>query len=302
MLVRHVIYAVALATGVVACNKAGDSVSSPSKAATKSPTTTTKSSPVSSLSFTSLTPTTIYTSDGGTNNCSTFKVTGTDSAGTVVSAATVDMTISGVTDISTVGQLSTPLVTDSDGIVTGTFCAGSAENKVILIATSGTVKANSGTILVTKKPTYLLSYRNSDFDTNSVKPKELLNLNLLDSGPNDCGNIYFQLKKVDTPISSVSIKFISDFGYPAGSKLRGRASTDTPYEADPVTQKNFLSYTATSDTDGIFKVPVCAGQLPGSFIVFANYVDPDGRNDYVKSPTISVSSGVANLIDIGEPI
>ena len=299
MLVRHVIYAVALTTGVVACNKAGDSVSSPSKAATKSPTTTTKSSTVSSLSFTYLTPTTIYTSDGGTNNCSTFKVTGTDSAGTAVSAATVDMTISGVTDISTVGQLSTPLVTDSDGIVTGTFCAGSTETKVVLIATSGTVKANSGTILVTKKPTYALAYRNSDFDANSIKPKELLNLNLLDSGPNDCGNIYFQLKKVDTPIGGVSIKFQSDFGYPAGAKLRVKSSTDTPYEADPATQKNFLSYTATSDADGIFKVPVCAGQVPGSFIVFANYTDPDSRSLYVKSPTISVSSGVANLIDIG---
>ena len=281
------------------CNQAANK-SDGSSSTTKVPSPSTTSQTLASIRFETLTPSSVYTSEAGTNNCAAFTVSATDSDKKPIENVSIDITLAGVdaAGLAEWGKLSSKVVTDSSGAASGTFCAALKLGNVILVATSGKLTANSGVVSVTKKPFYTLTYRNSDFDQVSPKPAEVLNLNLLDSGPNDCGSVYFVLKKLEEPVANVALKFKSDFGYPAGAKLRMRASTDTPYEVDPQTQKSFLSYTATSDTDGILKVPVCAGQLPGSFIVFANYTDEFGKSHYVKSPTISVSSGVANLLNL----
>ena len=281
------------------CNQATRQTGGSGKPTTKTQPTT-EVVTVDSLTFGSVSSTTIYTSDAGTNNCVSFKVTALSSSKAAVPNASIAVSLAGVeaSATSTWGQLSTPITTGTDGVASGTFCAATTTGSVTFVAESGSAKANSAVVTITTKPSFTFSYRNSDFDSNSPKPTETLNLNLLDSGPNDCGNIYFQLTKLKDPVSGVSLKFKSDFGYPAGAKLRARTSSDTPYETDTTTQKTFLSYTATSDTDGLFKIPVCSGQLPGSLIVYAYYTDEYGKTSYAKSPTISISSGIANLTSL----
>jgi hypothetical protein len=284
---------------LLGCNQAANKSNS-SSSTNKVPPSSTTSQTLASIKFETLTPSSVYTSDAGTNNCAAFRVSATDTDKKPIENVSIDITLAGVdaAGLAEWGKLSSKVVTDSSGVASGTFCAALQLGNVILVATSGKLTSNSGVVTVTKKPFYTLTYRNSDFDQVSPKPAEVLNLNLIDSGPNDCGSVYFLLKKLEEPVANAALKFKSDFGYPAGAKLRVRASTDTPYEVDTQTQKSFLSYSATSDTDGILKVPVCAGQLPGSFIVFANYTDEYGKSHYVKSPTISVSSGVANLLNL----
>jgi hypothetical protein len=278
------------------CNQSAKPASSP----TKTPAQTTSAPPapavVSSLVFDSLSATTIYTSDAGSNNCTTFSLLAKSDSKLPVENASIVVSLVGVKDeeLSTFGQLSTPLTTGNDGKATGSFCGAMKIAKVKLYAVSGTVKANSAEISIITKPFYSFTYRNSDFDSASPKPTESLQLNLLDSGPNDCGNIYFQLLKVKDPVPNATITFRSDYGYPAGSKLRPR-TTNGSFETDATTGKTFLSYSATSDADGVFKIPVCAGQIPGSFIVYAYYTDEYAKVSYAKSPTVVISSGIANL-------
>ncbi len=281
---------------LTSCNQPSKPVASTQK----TPAQTTSSPPAptvaSSLVFDSLSATTIYTSDAGTNNCTTFSLLAKSDSKLPVENASIVVSLAGVKDeeLSSFGQLSTPLTTGSDGKATGSFCGAMKIAKVKLYAVTGTIKANSAEISIVTKPFYSFTYRNSDFDSTSAKPTELLQLNLLDSGPNDCGNVYFQLLKVKDPVPNVTMTFKSDYGYPAGTKLRPRSVAGS-FETDATTGRTFLSYSATSDSDGVFKVPVCSGQLPGSFIVYAYYTDEYAKVSYAKSPSLIISSGIANL-------
>lgn len=281
---------------LTSCNQPSKPVASPQKTPAQTTSTPTAPAVVSSLVFDSLSATTIYTSDAGSNNCTTFSLLAKSDSKAPVENASIVLSLVGVKDeeLSSFGQLSTPLTTGSDGKATGSFCGAMKIAKVKLYAVSGTVKANSAEISIITKPFYSFTYRNSDFDSASTKPTESLQLNLLDSGPNDCGNMYFQLLKVKDPVPNATITFKSDYGYPAGSKLRPR-TTNGSFETDATTGKTFLSYSATSDADGVFKIPVCAGQIPGSFIVYAYYTDEYAKVSYAKSPTLVISSGIANL-------
>lgn len=285
-----------------ACNKpaspSGSSRTTPPPSTTT--TTTKEDTTLASLSFQPLSTTSVYTSEAGTNNCVSFAVKGLTDKNTPAKGASINISLLGVAteELKDWGILSSPVTVGDNGLAEGTFCAAMKTGKRTLIAESGKLKANSGEITISTKPFYTFEYRNSDFDYTSDKPKEVLKLNLLDSGPNDCGNVFFQLKKLDNPVAGVTIKFKSDFSYPAGTKFRPKASNEISYETDPTNNQKFLSYTATSDTDGLFKIPLCAGQLPGAVIVYADYTDEYGKFSQAKSPPISISSGVANLSTI----
>jgi hypothetical protein len=252
---------------------------------------------VATLAFETLSTSSLYTSDAGTNNCATFTLTAKTKDNTVAAGAIVTVSIVGVAtaELAEYGTLTSSLTIDENGQGSGNFCAAKKVASIILVAQADGVQVNSGAINIEIMPEYSLSYRDSDFDSNTSKPKDSILANLFDSGPYDCGNLYFRLTKLDSPVKDASVKFKSDFGYPAGAKLRPRSSTDTPYETDTLTQKKYLSYSATSDTDGIFSIPFCSGQVPGSMIVMGSYTDEYGKSHTVKSPPISISSGTANL-------
>ena len=294
--------AVALAF-VTSCQQNAPDSGATSRTGTK---TNTSSAADIALSFASTSPTAIYTSDAKTNLCSTFSVLAKSSTGTPAAGIKINLSLSGVSseDLVTWGTLPASLTTSADGLVSGQFCSASKVGTAILVATykdaSGkSSTANSSPIQITLKPLYTLTYKGSNLASLGAAVTDPIKMNLFDSGPNDCGNLEFSLQRGDEPLADVELKFQSDFGYPSGTKLRLRASTDQPYEIDSQTQRKFLSYTAKSNSDGVFNVPICAGSLPGSLIVFANYVDSFGKTIYVKSPSITVGAGFASLLNLG---
>lgn len=248
-------------------------------------------------------PALIFVSDAKTNNCATITVRASSKADNKsLSGVAINLGISGIAapEYASWGRFPDSLTTGEDGKATGSFCAALKVGTVIL---TGTFKdsiaevstANSNPIQITLKPSFTLSYRGSNLATTGGAVTDPIPMNLFESGPNDCGNLEFLIKKSDDPMEGVQLKFQSGFNYPVGTKLRSRSSTDQAFEIDPLTQQKYLSFTATSDADGILRVPICSGSFPGSLTVSATYVDAYEKTITVKSPTITVGSGFANL-------
>jgi hypothetical protein len=288
---------------VTSCQKNAADSGATSRTGTK---TTSSTSTDTTLSFESTTPTTLYTSEVKTNYCSAFVVKAKNSAGESVSGVKIELSLSGVSaeEVATWGTLPATLTTGADGLASGQFCSASKVGTAILVANykdaaGKSSTANSSPIQITLKPLFTLTYKGSNLATLGAAATDPIKMNLFESGPSDCGNIEFSLKKGEDPLADVQLKFQSDLGYPSGTKLRLRASTDIPYEVDAQTQRKFLSYTATSNSDGVFTIPICAGSLPGGLIVYANYTDAFGKVIYVKSPSITVGAGFASLLNLG---
>jgi len=288
---------------VTSCQKNPADSGATSRTGTK---TNSSTSTDTTLSFESTTPTTLYTSEVKTNYCSTFIVKAKNSAGASVSGVKIELSLSGVSkeEVATWGTLPATLTTGADGLASGQFCSASKVGTAILVANykdaaGKSSTANSSPIQITLKPLYTLTYKGSNLTTLGAAATDPIKMNLFESGPSDCGNIEFSLKMGEDPLADVQLKFQSDLGYPSGTKLRLRASTDIPYEVDAQTQRKFLSYTATSNSDGVFTIPICAGSLPGGLIVYANYTDAFGKTIYVKSPSITVGAGFASLLNLG---
>lgn len=269
-------------------------------------TTTTAPSTLKAANVTismSAAPASIFISDAKTNNCAKITVQATSKADNKgLSGVLLNLEISGVSaaDSPSWGSFPRSLTTGEDGKATGSFCAAS---KVGTVVFTGTFKdslaevstANSNPIQITLKPAFTLSYKGSNLATTGSAITDPIPMNLFESGPNDCGNLEFLLKKSDDPMAGVQLKFQSGINYPVGTKLRSRSSTDQAFEIDPTNQQKYLSFTATSDADGIFRVPICSGSFPGSLTVSATYIDAYEKTITVKSPTITVGSGFANL-------
>jgi hypothetical protein len=269
-------------------------------------TNNTKGTSSFQVAFTSTNPLIIYTSEAKTNNCTTFSIKASDTEGKAVAGVKLEFSLAGVADAEKAlwGTLPVALTTAADGQVSGSFCAASKIGTAIIVASykdasDKVATANSSPIEITVKPLYTLTYNGSNLTSLGAKVSDPISMNLFESGPNDCGNLEFILQKSDEPLADVQLKFQSDFGYPSGTKLRTRSSSEQSFETDPQTQRKFLSYNATSDANGIFSIPICAGSLPGSLVVFANYTDAFGKKIYVKSPSITIGSGFASLLNLG---
>jgi hypothetical protein len=299
---RGWILSLCIASILVGCQQSGSQHGSPAKSGTpQTPTSALKAANVN-LSM-SAAPASIYIADAKTKNCSTITVQATSkSDNKSLAGVVVNLALSGVAtaEVATWGSFPVSVTTGEDGKATGTFCAAMKVGTAILVGTykdslAEISTANSNPIDITLKPAFTLSYKGSNLTTIGATVTDPIPMNLFESGPNDCGNLEFIIKKSDEPMAGVQLKFQSGFNYPTGTKLRSRSSTDQAFEVDPSTQLKFLSFTATSDSNGILRIPICSGSFPGSLTVSATYIDAYEKTINVKSPTITVGSGFANL-------
>jgi len=275
--------------------------------APKAPTVTTSSSQqLSSVAFSSLTPSNIWTAAAKSNNCSAFTVTALDDKKSGLANVAINLSLVGVSDdqLATWGKLSTPITTGASGTAIGTFCAADQVGQVVIVANATdpvnsklVVKANSGPVKITLKPVYTLNFTRTDLPRAGSLATDAVKIDLFESGPNDCGKLYFQLKKLEDPVVGVQLKFRSDYGYPAGVKLSAKSAAQFA-ETDPVTNKKFLSFTASTDEGGLVAVPICAGSLPGSLFVFTDYTDEFGNIIHAQTPTIVIGAGFANFLNL----
>jgi hypothetical protein len=255
----------------------------------------------SSLEFNSF-ATDLYTAESADNSCVTFKVT-SKANGEVVADVGIILSIiaNSATTAEEKGKV-TPAsgVTDAQGAFEASYCAGKAEGTVTVVAKAGAVSVNSALITLKKKPNYSFAYTGSDTPA-SLGPDgasvNALNLNLIDSGPQDCTFLYFKLQRTGQPVVGATIAFHTQTDFPKGVKLSKRADP-LATELNPVNGKKMATFAGVSSTSGEFAVPVCTGSSLGSVSVSGSFIDPEtGRVLTASAPVIRITSGTTSYVN-----
>lgn len=269
------------------------STSSSTGTSTSSSTTTTQTP--SSITAGTLAANNVNTSDSLQNNCVSVSFTVLASDSTPIAGATINFgisVISGGNSPSDMGTLTPASVaTDTSGKASTSFCAALALGSVSITGQVGILSANSGVISVTRVSNYTFTavadILGAALNTNVV------NLNLMNSGPVPCSTLYFQLKQNSVGVSGASATFSSAPNFPTGLKLarlNDTGSTSTDLTTGHVTAVT----TVTSDSNGVFTVPVCAGTALGSTSISGSYTDNINITTTVAGPTIYVNSGLTS--------
>ena len=205
--------------------------------------------------------------------------------------------------------------TNEKGIALSKYCSGKEEGEVVVKAVAGSSSANTAEIKMTSVPTYRFSWKDRksksfaqrarDVKSSSEKLTDLLASSPEDAdaakpialslkgGGNDCSLVEFELTRDGLAVSGEKITFQTQEEYPVGVKLALREGTGLT-KVNPVSGKSYAYHDSTSNADGVFQVPVCAGSLPGNILLSASYLESDGRVHDTKSPLIVMSGGVAN--------
>lgn len=259
-----------------------------------------------SLTADALTQTEVFTKETVDGSCVkiTFSVS---SKGAPYQGAEVVFTVSGKTGMADPGTAGPDRATsDAAGKVITNYCGGTDEGVVTVIAKAGGLSANVGDIKVRRKPIYEFKWTRSDAKvtqtsqgTNSAANNDtVIQLNVIDSGPNDCTMIYFELKKSGKPLVGETVRFRSQVDPPKGSKLaKKKDSGVTDVEAN--TNKKFLYYDSTSSATGEFPVPICAGVELGTLLITGIFTDiEEGKPFIAQSPVIAFSAGVTNFLNM----
>ncbi len=257
-----------------------------------------------SLAIEDLKVTSLYTKEAAENTCASFTVRSLDALGAAVADVRVTLEVQGSAGMEDKGKATPDTgLTDATGSLAATYCSGTNEGSALVLAKAGAVQVNSAKIAVAKKPSYSFTYLRSDVDPaltpadGAAADASVLYLNLLDSGPQDCTNIYFKLTKSGAPLVGESIKFSTQPDFPKGAKLAKRDAALVT-EVDKLTSKKIAISTSISSGSGEFAVPVCAGVSLGTLLVSGTYVDAEGRNFTAKSPVIRITAGLTNFINM----
>jgi hypothetical protein len=205
--------------------------------------------------------------------------------------------------------------TNKDGVAKTSYCAGPDENQVVVQAKAGASSANSASIKIISVPTYRFSWKplrdrafalktgalagnaeglaehlaQGPIDTEKAKALALT----LRGGGNDCSDLHFELTKDGNAVSGQTIRFQTQDDVPVGVKLARREATGLT-AVNPTTKKTFAYADVESNLDGVFQLPVCSGQIPGTLVLSAMFKEPSGREHEVFSPVIVMSGGLAN--------
>lgn len=247
-------------------------------------------------------PAEVYTSETADNSCVTFKVF-TKSSGAPVGDVGVIFTIvsNSASTAEEKGKVTPESgVTDAAGELEASYCSGLAEGLVTISVKAGAVSANSNQITIKKKPAYTFVYTASDAPQASDaegKPVNAINLNTIDSGPQDCTMLYFKLLRTGQPVIGATVKFMTQTDFPKGVKLSRRTDALTT-ELDPVNGKKMASFAGVSSSSGEFAVPICTGSSLGSVSISGTYTDPEeGRRLTASAPVIRITSGITSYIN-----
>ncbi len=257
-----------------------------------------------SITMSTLAVTTLYTKEAAENTCVPFTITAKDADDKIVADVPVTFEAQnspGMTDKGSVTPASG--VSNAAGELSAVYCSGEDEGRVVIIAKSGELSTNSAKITVTKKPVYHFSYIRSDADplltptdTKDTNANVIF-LNLIDSGPQDCTNVYFKLTRSESPVVGEKLIFSTQVDFPKGSKL-GKRDAAVLIKTDPITNKKYSYIESISSGAGEFAVPVCAGVSLGTISISATYVDEEDRSYTAKSPVIRITAGLTNYINM----
>lgn len=131
----------------------------------------------------------------------------------------------------------------------------------------------------------------SDSGTGS---SDTIYLNLLGAGE-DCTVLTFVLEQDGVPLKGEKATFRTQDDLPVGTKLAYVAAPGE-FRTDPSSGKKYAFYEARADARGVFQVPVCAGVVPGSVMIFAEYAAADLVEPLrATSPLIVFNTGLPNL-------
>ncbi|SMF56798.1 hypothetical protein [Pseudobacteriovorax antillogorgiicola] len=254
-----------------------------------------------SISPSALSETELFSSDSADNNCTEFSVTVADEEGAGLEGAEVEfsVTFSGGDDSGTLNpELGT---TSAGGQATTTYCSGLDLGEGTIIAAVNELRTNSETFTVSKKGSYSFAFVSSSIpalvETDNGQEgnveESIIPLNLIDSGPQDCTTLVFELSKDGTAIPGRELKFYTQDDPPRGLKL-AKKKDDGTFETNEETNKNRAIFNATSSSEGRFAIPFCSGVTLGSAVVSASFNDEDGQTVTASSPVISIRGGVTN--------
>ncbi|MFW7377533.1 MAG: hypothetical protein ACOH5I_01840 [Oligoflexus sp.] len=249
------------------------------------------------VAFGDLSKTTLYTSNTAEESCLDFVVELTDGDNAAVADVTVSLSIQPSGPVADRGLLlPSQGVSDENGFVEGKYCSGSDELVGSLLAEAQGISATSGEITVVSQGSLKLSFKESSVPTILETPDSdpIILLNLLESGPFDCTTLYFELMLNDAPFAGQELEFLTQPDFPKGSKLAKKSAEGTVV-TDAVTSRKSGSYTATSSSEGILAVPVCAGTALGTILVTGSVTDEDGKIIKAHSPVISIKGGMPNF-------
>ena len=211
---------------------------------------------------------------------------------------------SSMTEPGTVGP--DKITSDAEGKASTNYCGGKDEGTVSIVAKAGGLSSNTGEIKVRRKPLYEFKWTRSDAKIVQTAQNQgtgsandtVIPLNVIDSGPNDCTLIYFELKKSGQPVVGETVRFRTQVDPPKGAKLAKKKDAGvTDIEAN--TNKKFLYFDATSSSTGEFPIPVCSGVELGTLLITGIFTDTEEQKQFVaQSPVISISAGVTNYFNL----
>jgi hypothetical protein len=255
-----------------------------------------------SLEFSALATSVIFTKEANENTCVPFVLTALND-GAASASVGVKFELQTSDGMSGKGSVTPESgTTDEKGQLSAAYCSGESEGQVVVLAKAGTITANSSRITVSRKPVYEFKYVRSDVDPiltpgDGEKDEDVLYLNLFDSGPQDCTTVYFKLSKSGAPMVGSQLKFQTQIEFPKGAKL-GKRDEAVKTETDSRTGKKFAVYTATSTSSGEFPVPVCAGVSLGTMLISGTFTDEDMRTYTANSPVVRITAGLTNYINM----
>ena len=238
----------------------------------------------------------ILTSDSDGESCLDFTVIVRDTGGSPLADVSVDFSLVMQSNADTGALNPTSMASLADGTATTRYCAGTAVGRANLQASASSTTVNSDTFTIGKKGEYVLEFLGSTVEpqvSQGEGEEPVVSLNLADSGPYDCTNLSFSMKKSGTPVGGMELTFSTQDDPPRGVKL-AKKNEDGDFVKNDETGKMRAVYTATSSATGVFSVPFCAGVSLGTAVVSASMEDDDGLTVSVSSPVIRIAGGITN--------
>ena len=181
------------------------------------------------------------------------------------------------------------VMSDSEGYIVARYCSGDLPERILVRARVGDQKMDSKHLEIIRVVRPNLVYLGSNL-TPGDEQREV-SLNLWDSGPDDCGQLKFQLTDHGAPMPLRQVEFITRGPLPMGAKLGER---DEHVLLNQIEEDRILHafYQGETNVDGIVEVPVCGGSQPGNFLVEAfMFGKPEIK---AESALIVVSSGITS--------
>ena len=234
--------------------------------------------------------------------CTNFSVEAKDEAGSSVASAKITFAIVSTGSGESLGNLSPATArTDADGKASTTYCSGTTAHSLFVSAASNGVSINSDEISVAGSITYDFTFLSSTPEPTKIIVGEdqetTIRLNLLDSGPTDCGTLNYKLENSGSPVVGQEVTFTTQYDPPRSLKLALK-SVDGTFESPVGQSKKRATYTTVSSDEGILSVPICAGVALGTVVVTGEISDDDGASIIASSPVIAVTGGLTNYANM----